>query len=144
MVGGFKAKREELMTDHKITVTLSGEHRKLIPNQGQNRLEVNAEDTVTWELPEGGMQVNFLAFVPRDPRPGASQGNSPFTTAVQPTDKNTVSPDAGDGLYLYTISDNQGNVLQWEPPPLFTVGSSELPPRFEALLASIIKPVGPP
>jgi hypothetical protein len=142
MVGGFKAKGEKLMTDHIITVTLSAQGRKLTPT-GQNRLEVNAGDTVTWVLPEEGMEVNFLAFVPKNPLPGASQRSSPFTGPVQPTGENIVSQDAGDGLYLYTISDDQG-VLQWDPPPLFTVGSSGSPPRFEALLASIIKPVGPP
>jgi hypothetical protein len=131
------------MTDHVITVRLSSTGRKLIADPGQNPLGVAGGDTVTWDVFDPGgqviqVQVRFVSFVPDQP-PGLGRGNSPFDPN-QPA--GTIDPNAERGLYLYALVDSGGNVLDWETP-LFMVGGGS-PAHFSALLAGIVKPMGPP
>ena len=118
------------MANHSIDVsfTLPG---TIGTGPGQNQLEVDREDSVTWSFGPGGQNVEvvFQVFFPADGSPPLS-GISPFSNQLQPTTgpsagqkigPGNIGSTAAPGLYTYKILSN-GQLLHWQPP-LFAVGS---------------------
>jgi hypothetical protein len=118
------------MANHSINVrfTLPG---TIVTDPGQNQLEVDRGDAITWSFGPGGQDVEvvFQVFFPADGSPPLT-GISPFSNPLSPTQGpsagQTIGPGnvgstAAAGLYTYKVLSN-GQLLHWQPA-LFTVGS---------------------